>query len=120
MATKKKSKGVLEQIGDAVSTGAEAVIDAGSKAVQAVGDLLPTGATPPKRAKSSPKTKSPKASVKAPKAVAKGSKPQPKTAADKAKAKAPSTPPKAQKAWASKTTPTALVKSGAKASPRLK
>jgi hypothetical protein len=30
MATKKKHKGVLEKIGDAVASGAEVVIDAGS------------------------------------------------------------------------------------------
>src|SRR4051794_39544258 len=40
---RKKSKGVLARIGDAVKTGAEAVADAGSKAVEAVGDLMPTG-----------------------------------------------------------------------------
>ena len=44
MATKKKSKGVLERIGDVATSAAEVVIDAGSKAVHAVGDMMPSKA----------------------------------------------------------------------------
>ena len=41
MPSKKKSKGVLERIGDAASSAAEVVINAGSKAMHAVGDMMP-------------------------------------------------------------------------------
>jgi hypothetical protein len=103
MAKKKKSKGVLEKIGDAVATGTEAVIDAGSKAIHAVGEMMPTGKTPPKRAKASPKaaakTKAPKAKVKAPKAEAKAKAPkvEAKAKAPAAKVKAKAATPKASK-----------------------
>ena len=43
MPSKKKSKGVLECIGDAASSAAEVVVDASSKAVHAVGELMPGG-----------------------------------------------------------------------------
>ena len=46
---KKKSKGVLEKIGNAVAAGAEVVVDAGAKVVHSVGEMMPTGKTPPKR-----------------------------------------------------------------------
>src|SRR4051812_14336001 len=81
---KKKPKGVLEKIGDAVSAGAEAAIDAGSKVIHSVGDMMPTGETTPKR---SAKAKSPKSSVKASKPEAKASKAQAKGAVAKDKPK---------------------------------
>ena len=78
---KKKSKGVLERIGDAVTTGAEAVMDAGSKAIDTVGDMLPTGKTPPKKAsRKAARAKSPKSSAGASKPEAKASKSQAKRA----------------------------------------
>ena len=55
MATRKKSKGVLERIGDAATSAAEVVIDAGSKAVHVVGDMMPSS-TPKKSPKKSSKT----------------------------------------------------------------
>jgi hypothetical protein len=88
---KKKSKGVLEKIGDAVVTGAEAVYDAGAKAVHAVGDLLPAAKPAPKRKKAT------KAAVKTPKKSA--TKAEAKTAKPKAAAvKAPPAKPKASAA----------------------
>jgi hypothetical protein len=97
MATKKKSKGVLEKIGDAMATGAEAVVDAGSKAIHAVGDLLPTGKLAPKRARPKPKsaakvtTARTDTKVTAPKAntAAKAAAPKAKAKAKKAKTAAP-------------------------------
>jgi hypothetical protein len=83
---KPKSKGVLGKIGDAVATGAEAVIDAGSKALHAVGGLMPTGKASPKRPKAKAvKAKAPKAEAKAPAAAAtKAKKAAPKKSAAKA------------------------------------
>ena len=52
---KKKSKSVITQIGQAVAAGAEAVYDAGAAAVHAVGEIMPTGKTPTKKAKTSSK-----------------------------------------------------------------
>ena len=52
MPSKKKSKGVLERIGDVATSAAEVVINAGSKAIHAVGDMMPAG-TPAKKAKAS-------------------------------------------------------------------
>jgi hypothetical protein len=72
--SKKKSKGVLRKIGDAVAAGAEVVVDAGSAAIHAVGDMMP-GAKPKKAA---PKKKA--AAKKAPASK--------KAAAKTAKAKA--------------------------------
>jgi histone H1/5 len=74
----KKSKGVLQQIGDAVTAGAEAVIDAGAKAAHAVGDLLPAAKKPGKTAKAAT-AKTAKSAGKAPK------KASPKAAASKVK-----------------------------------
>jgi hypothetical protein len=96
MATKKKSKGVLERIGDAVTTGAEVVIDAGAKAVHAVGDMLPTGKSAPKRGKSTKaaaKTKAPKAALKRNQSTS--AKTKPKAPAAKPKTKASPATPKA-------------------------
>ena len=111
MASKKKSKGVLERIGEATSSAAEVVIDAGSKAIHAVGDMMPTG-TPKKGPKAS-KAKAPKASAKtskaAPKTSPKASKPPEKVEA-KTKTAAP-------KAAVKKTTPTKSAKPAAKATP---
>ena len=106
MATKKKSKGVLERIGDAVSAGADAVIDVGAKAVHAVGDMLPTAAPAPKRAKAKKAT----AKVKAPKAAsvtkAKTTPAKTKSKASAAKAKAsPATPKTAKSVKAPKSAP---------------
>jgi hypothetical protein len=110
---KKKSKGVIEKIGDAVSASAEAVYDAGAKAVHAVGDLLPAAKPAPKRGKAkaaTPKKSAPKKT--AAKAEAKTAKP--KAAAVKAAAvKAPAAKVKAapakvaSKAAAPKTTKSA-------------
>ena len=52
---KKKSKGVLEKIGNAVAAGAEVVVNAGAKVVHSVGEMMPTGKTPPKRARRRPR-----------------------------------------------------------------
>jgi hypothetical protein len=96
---KRKPKGVLGQVGDAVAAGAEAVVDAGAKAVRAVGDLLPAGKAPPKgrkapakkaatksagRAAKSASPKAPKAGAKGPKAKAAGAKPKAGATAKKA------------------------------------
>ena len=75
---KKKSKGVLEKIGDAVAAGAEAVIDAGSKAIHTVGDMMPTGKTPPKKAAKA------KTAAKASKVKPKGAVAKPKAVSTKA------------------------------------
>jgi hypothetical protein len=95
---KTKSKGVLGKIGDAVATGAEAVIDAGSKALHAVGDLMPSGKAAPKRAKAkAAKAKAPKAEAKAPAAaaaVAKKAAPKKSTAKAAPRPKAPKVPKK--------------------------
>jgi hypothetical protein len=73
MPSKKKTKGVLERIGDAASSAAEVVINAGSKAVHAVGDMMPIRSTP-KGAKASSKAAQGKTSKSAPKAKASKSK----------------------------------------------
>jgi hypothetical protein len=118
MASKKKSKGVLERIGAAATTAAEVVIDAGSKTIHAVGDMMPAG-SPQKGAKASPKaSKAPKASAKKP--DAKTSK-----AAPKASAKASNPPEKVEaktsraspKVAMKKTTPTKSAKPASKAVP---
>jgi hypothetical protein len=60
--TKKKPKGVLVRIGEMATMAAEAVIDTGSKAVHAVGSMMPSG-TSEKSAKapsSAPKPKTAK------------------------------------------------------------
>ena len=74
--TKRKPKGVLVRLGEMATMAADVVIDAGSKAVHAVGSMMPSG--PPKQsAKASPRASKPKA----PKAVASTtSKSTPKTA----------------------------------------
>lgn len=91
--TKKKSKSVLERIGDAVTTGAEAVLDAGSKAIHSVGDMMPTGketpvrkASPKKSAKVKSSKVEPKATVKKPVTTADPAKPKVKESASPAKA----------------------------------
>ncbi len=110
MAKKKQTKSVLKKIGGAVATGAEAVIDAGSKAIQAVGEMLPTGKTPPKGAKAKGATaKSPKAAP-APKAAAKAKAPAAKGAAKGAA-------PTAKKAAAKGATASKAAKPAAKAAP---
>jgi hypothetical protein len=81
MPRKKKSMGVLERIGAAASSAAEVVLDAGSKAVHAVGDLMPSK-TPKKKAKASPKKSVKKVSAK-PKSAATATKPTPKKPAPK-------------------------------------
>ena len=73
MPSKKKSKGVLERIGNAATSAAEVVINAGSKAMHAVGDMMPSGSTP-KGAKASSKAGKAKTSKSGPKAMAKASK----------------------------------------------
>jgi DNA-binding protein HU-beta len=99
MASKKKSKGVLKQIGDAATTVAEVVIDAGSKAIHAVGDMLPAE-TPKKGVKASPKASKVK-TTKSAKVAPKASKAQPKVEA-KTKTAAPKA---AKKAAMTKATP---------------
>jgi hypothetical protein len=76
MPSKKKSKGVLERIGNAASSAAEVALDAGSKAVHAVGDMMPSKA-PKKKSKASPKQSAKKVMAK------------PKASASKAKKAAP-------------------------------
>lgn len=111
MASKKKSQGVLKRIGDMASSAAEVVIDAGSKAMHAVGDMMPSG-TPEKGAKASSKaskSKSPKVSAKStkapPKATAKTSQPQKKVDA------------KTRTAASKKASPTKSAKTAAKVWP---
>lgn len=111
MAKKKQTKSVLKKIGSAVATGTEAVIDAGAKAIHAVGEMLPTGKTPPKGAKAkAAKAKSPKAAAKAPKAAAKAKAPA-------AKAKPKVAAPTAKKAAAKGATAPKSAKPAAKAAP---
>ena len=45
----KKQKGMLAKIGDAVSTGAGAVADAGAKAVHTVAEMMPDAKPAPKK-----------------------------------------------------------------------
>src|SRR4051812_30110903 len=78
--SKKKSKGVLETIGDAVSSGAEAVVDAGSKAIHSVGDMMPA----PKKAA---KAKAHKPAAKVARPAAKASTTKTKSGATKAETK---------------------------------
>ena len=80
MPSKKRSKGVLERIGDAATSAAESVVDAGSKAIHAVGDLMPSGSSQKGTRVSS---KAPR--KKAPKAPGKGSKAPAKSAATTSK-----------------------------------
>ncbi len=98
---KKKSKGVLKKIGEAVASGAEVVIDAGAKVVHSVGEMMPTGKTPPKRAKASPKAKAaksaPKKTASAKTVSAKTAKPETKTAAVKVATKSAKPPGAATK-----------------------
>lgn len=87
MATKKKAKGVLGQIGDAVAAGAGAVADAGSKAIHAVGDLLPAGDAAPKKKAGAARKVAPKAAAeKAVAAKPKEAKVKPAPAAARSKA----------------------------------
>ena len=81
--SKKKSKGVLKQIGEVIAAGAETVVDAGSKAVHAVGDMMPGSKPAPKRSKSKPKAKK---AIAVKKAAAKTTKKAAPSAASKAKA----------------------------------
>jgi hypothetical protein len=114
MASKKKSKGVLKTIGDVATSAAEVVIDAGSKAVHAVGDMMPSGSSK-KRAKASPKASKVKTAKplakKSPKAAPKASKPQPKV-----ETKTKTAAPKVKKAAMAKATPAKSAKPAAKAS----
>jgi hypothetical protein len=103
MPSKKKSKGVLERIGDAATSAAEVVINAGSKAMHAVGDMMPTRSTP-KGAKASSKAVKAKTSKSAPKTMAKAS--QTKKVAAKKKTAALST----KKAAPKKAAPTRSTK----------
>jgi hypothetical protein len=104
---KKKSKGVLERIGDAASSAAEVVIDAGSKAVHAVGEMMPAGSSP-KGAKASKKT-TPRASGKTSKTtLATASKPK---AEAKTKTVAPRAAKPSKKSTAAKTKPKAKASS---------
>jgi hypothetical protein len=79
MPSKKKSKGVLRRIGEAATSAAEVVIDAGSKAIHAVGEMIPTGSSQkgPKSSSKASKRMAPKASGRSakarPKAVTKAS-----------------------------------------------
>jgi hypothetical protein len=72
-----KKKSVLKKIGDAVATGAEAAVDAGAKAIHAVGGMMP-GAAPKKESTKKAAPKAPTSATKkaatkkaAPKAAAK-------------------------------------------------
>jgi hypothetical protein len=96
MATKKKSKGVLEKIGDAVATGAEAVVDAGSKAIHSIGDLLPTGKPAPKRARPKPKSAAEVRTARTDTKVAASKTASSKAAAPKAKTSAKAAAPNAE------------------------
>ena len=101
MASKKKSKGVLERISDAAAAAAGVVIDAGSKAMHAVGGMMPTGTTQ-NTAKASPrgsKVKRAKRSAKRSKA-ANAPKPQ-----EMVETKTKTAAPKARKTAMKKTTP---------------
>src|SRR5262245_1549200 len=94
---KKKAKSVLGQIGEADSAGAGAVVDAGSRAIQAVGETRPAVKAAPKRKstrKAAPKKATPKKAAKA----------APKEAAPKkaAPAVAKKAAPKAEKKAAAK------------------
>jgi hypothetical protein len=117
MPSKKKSKGVLERIGDAATSAAEVVIDAGSKAIHAVGDMMPTGSSQ-RGGKASSKV----AKKMAPKASGKSSKAPPKAAAKASKsgvdAKTSTLGPKAAKPAAKKSTAAKPAMRAAKASPK--
>jgi hypothetical protein len=119
MPTKKKAKGVLERIGDVASSAAEVVVDAGSKAIHAVGDLMPTGSSQKgakAAAKGSPK-KAPKSSGKSSKAVAKPVAKASKSGVD-ANSKSPA--PKTAKPAIKKSTAAKPATRAAKAAPKRK
>jgi hypothetical protein len=67
---KKKSKGVLEKMGHAVAAGAETVVEAGAKAIESVGNLLPGAKSPAKRKVAKKKASSKKAGAKSKKVAA--------------------------------------------------
>jgi hypothetical protein len=119
MPGKKKSKGVLERIGDVASSAAEVVVDAGSKAIHAVGDMMPSGSSK-KRAKASPKAskkKAPSASVKSAKI---GAKSAAKTSKPKVDAKTKTVKPKTAKPAIKKTAAAKPATRAAKAAPKRK
>lgn len=131
-APMKKKKGVLAQIGDAVATGAEVVIDAGAKAIHTVGEMMPGGhsdsapapaakakkAAPKAKAKASPKASAAKAAPKAKsEPVAASAKAKPKAKAI-ANGKASAKPAAATKAPAAKATKAAPKKAASPKAPK--
>jgi hypothetical protein len=119
MPSKKKSKGVLERIGDVASSAAEVVVDAGSKAIHAVGDMMPSGSSK-KRAKASPKAskkKAPKSSAKRSKALAS---PAPKASKSSVEARTKTVAPKTAKPAIKKSTAAKPATRAAKAAPKRK
>ena len=113
MPSKKHSRGVLQRIGDAATSAAGVVINVGSKALHAVGDMLPTP-TPQESANASSrgsKVKAVKArtSKAAPKAMAKTAKPKEKIAT-----KTKTAAPKTKKAAMKQAAPTKPAKPSAK------
>jgi hypothetical protein len=117
MPSKKKSKGVLERIGHAASSAAEVVIDAGSKAIHAVGDLMPGGSSQKgtKASSKASKKKAPKPSRKSSKATANAGARASKLGGD---SKTKNLAPKAAKSTIKKSTATKPAARAAKAGPK--
>ena len=117
MPGKKKSKGVLERIGDVATSAAEVVVDAGSKAIHAVGDLMPGGSSQKgtKASSKASKKKAPKASRKSSKAPAKSAEKASKPAVD---ARTKTVGPKAAEPAIKKSTAAKPATRAAKAAPK--
>jgi hypothetical protein len=117
MPSKKKPKGVLERIGDVASSAAEVVVDAGSKAVHAVANLMPSGSSQKgaKTRSQAPKKKAPKTSAKSSKARGK---PVAKASKSGVDARTKSVRPKAAKPALKKSTSAKPAMRAAKAAPK--
>jgi hypothetical protein len=117
MPSKKRSKGVLERMGDVAASAAEIVIDASSKAIHAVGDLMPTGSSPKGATASSKASKK-----RAPKGQGKSSKVPAKAAATASKlggeAKTKTVGPKVAKPAMKKSTASKPAMLAAKSTPK--
>ncbi len=121
MPSKKNAKGVLGRIGDAATSAAQVVINAGSKAIHAVGDMMPTGSAQ-NTAKASPKSVKAKPRKAASKTVKSGSKTIAKVSKAKKNmaAKPKAAAPKAKKAAIKKAVPARSAKLAPTPTPKRK